>query len=890
MKTRPSLFRTSLLAIAAAGLLAGCNDDGASAMSPTPSPPAPTPTPAPPPAPTPTPTPPPAVSADTYVLTSGNKLLGFAASDPTRVSTVNLAVPGTETLLGGDFRPADGQFYVVTRVTAGNALKVYTANISTGALGAAIPLINNGLGAGGGTAGSPVTLAGSKVGIDFNPVANALRLVDITGANVRTGLGSGNNTFVDAAVSAGITETGYTSGFANACNTGLWHINRSQLLLSAVPNGLATSPGAGARVIGNFGVTADDFSGYDNRVTATGDVFVAALRVGGAYRLYTLNPSTGAATATGGAIPVANGENVLGLVTALPASAPTLSPGNTLAITGGASPALLTFNRPPSGSPGRLCSNTPITGIPAAQAIIGADIRPNDGLIYAVTRDAGNAGRLYTIAADGAATLVASLAADPNDTSSAYSALDGTHFALDFNPIPDRLRLVSNTGQNLRLSVAATAASPTVPPTLAAPAGSVTTDTALTTAGGAMARAGITAAAYTNSLAGGNAASLNTTLYALDSVLNSLTRIGADPGNGTAGDAGNPNSGIVNAVAELRVANPDGTPSATVIDIGDATGFEIVGTTGQALMAATVGANTNASLFTVALTGPNAGAAVNVGSFAAPLVALTSNTRQTAVVFGVTTANNLVSFAPSAPGTVTAVGPITVGAGETIVGIDFRPSIGSKNNVLTAVTTAAGGVARHYAVNPANGAATLLSTFAANPADSSAPYTAASGAQFGLDFNPVPDALRTVSDTQQNLRGNPDSGLVFTDTNLSVAGVYGAGYTNNFTSTPTTALFYLADAAGTGNSTLQTTTAPNDGVLTVVGTDLGADYSRIGDIDFAGGHNGFALAALQPAAGGASGLFRINLAAGVPTGTVTSIGTISAAGSEAVRGIAIRLQ
>ncbi len=873
MQRSTGLFRYSLLALAASTLLVACGN-GSSQDSPSaPGSPAPAPT----------------VVPDTYVLTSANKLVGFAANAPTQVNTVNLAVPLTETLLGGDFRPADGQFYIVTRISIGNALKVYTINLSTGALGTAIPLLNNGLGAGGGAAGSPVTLAGSKVGIDFNPVANALRIVDITGASVRTPLSAGNNTFVDAAIPAGITETGYTNGFANACNTGLWHINRSQLLLAAVPNGLTTSPGAGARFIGNFGVTADDFSGYDNRSTATGDVFLAALRVSGVYNLYTLNAATGAATATAGAIPIASGENVLGLVTTLPTTAPTLSPGNTLAITGGASPAVLTFNRPPSGTPGRLCSNTSITGIPAAESIIGADIRPADGLIYAVTRDAGSSGRLYNIAADGAATLVASLTADPNDTSTPYSRLDGSSFALDFNPIPDRLRLISNTGQNLRLTVAAVAANmTTMPPTLAAPAAGVTTDTTLTTAGGTTTRTGVTAAAYTNSLAGGNGASLNTTLYALDSTLNTLTRLGADPGNGTAGDAGNPNSGVINPVAELRLANPDGTPSATVVDIGDATGFEVVGTTGQALLATTVGANT--SLFTVNVAGPNAGATVSVGNFAAPLVALTSNSRQTATVFGVTTANNLVSFAPSAPGTVTALGPITVGAGETVVGIDFRPSIASKNNVLTAVTTAAGGVARHYVVNPANGSATLLSAFAANPADASMPYTAVNGASFGIDFNPVPDALRTVSDSQQNLRGNPDSGLIFTDTNLSLAGVHGAAYTNSFTSTPATSLFYLADAAGTGNSTLQTTAAPNDGTLTVVGTDLGANYSRVGDIDFAGGQNGFALAALQPAAGGASSLFRINLSAGVPTGTVTSIGTISTAGNEAVRGIAIRLQ
>ena len=42
-----------------------------------------------------------------------------------------------------------------------------------------------------------------------------------------------------------------------------------------------------------------------------------------------------------------------------------------------------------------------------------------------------------------------------------------------------------------------------------------------------------------------------------------------------------------------------------------------------------------------------------------------------------------------------------------------------------------------------------------------------------MDFNPVPDRLRVVSDTGQSLRINVDTGAVITDTALNPAGLHG---------------------------------------------------------------------------------------------------------------------
>jgi hypothetical protein len=70
-------------------------------------------------------------------------------------------------------------------------------------------------------------------------------------------------------------------------------------------------------------------------------------------------------------------------------------------------------------------------------ALVGIDFRVQDQKLYGV----GNGGGVYAISTDTAeAVLISKLTV----------ALDGTFFGVDFNPAADRLRIISNTGQNLR--------------------------------------------------------------------------------------------------------------------------------------------------------------------------------------------------------------------------------------------------------------------------------------------------------------------------------------------------------------------------------------------------------------------------------------------------------
>ncbi|MEO5786387.1 MAG: DUF4394 domain-containing protein [Casimicrobiaceae bacterium] len=154
------------------------------------------------------------------------------------------------------------------------------------------------------------------------------------------------------------------------------------------------------------------------------------------------------------------------------------------------------------------------------------------------------------------------------------------------------------------------------------------------------------------------------------------------------------------------------------------------------------------------------------------------------------------------PGAVATVGSVTgLTAGDSLVGIDFRPSLGANNGRLYAVgVNSTNGSGRIYTINTMTGAATLASVLVADPADTTSPFPflTVMGNLFGVDFNPVVDRLRLVSDNDQNLRINVDTGLVQLDVPLAyVMGdpnvgddprVTSVAYSNNFGGATSTVL------------------------------------------------------------------------------------------------------
>ncbi len=127
-----------------------------------------------------------------------------------------------------------------------------------------------------------------------------------------------------------------------------------------------------------------------------------------------------------------------------------------------------------------------IRGLLPGEQVLAIDFRPATGQLYGL----GSSSRIYTI--DRETALAKAVG-----TGMAFTpALDGTEFGFDFNPTVDRIRVTSNTGQNLRLH----------PDTGAVAA----TDGALNYADGM--RPQVVGSAYTNSFAG----STSTVLYNLD--------------------------------------------------------------------------------------------------------------------------------------------------------------------------------------------------------------------------------------------------------------------------------------------------------------------------------------------------------------------------------------
>ncbi len=247
-------------------------------------------------------------------------------------------------------------------------------------------------------------------------------------------------------------------------------------------------------------------------------------------------------------------------------------------------------------------------------------------------------------------------------------------------------------------------------------------------------------------------------------------------------------------------------------------------------------------------------------------------------IYAVTTDNSLISFNAATPGMIASTVAITgLSQGENVVGIDFRP----RNNQLYAVTSAS----RIYTISLTSGAATPVGSAAFTPA--------VSGAVFGVDFNPVPDRIRLVSDADQNLRLQPDTGAVAgTDTALAFAtgdanasanpNVAGAAYTNNFNAPTSTTLFGIdptLDILVRQGSVGGAPDSPNNGRLNTIGP-LGVNTTDQVGFDIAA-PNDLAYAALTPQGASSSSFYTINL----NTGAATLVGAIG--GNATVRGIAI---
>ncbi len=159
-------------------------------------------------------------------------------------------------------------------------------------------------------------------------------------------------------------------------------------------------------------------------------------------------------------------------------------------------------------SPRKVRDIAAVTGLAGNDTeLVGIDFRVQDGKLYGV----GNGGGVYTIDTTTARAQLVNTLTVP---------LDGTTFGVDFNPAADRLRIISDTGQNLAHNVNAggvTAQNATLtytaPPAQPVPA------------------TGLSGAAYTNNDVAPDGASTATTLFDVDTTMDQIV-IQSPPGNG----------------------------------------------------------------------------------------------------------------------------------------------------------------------------------------------------------------------------------------------------------------------------------------------------------------------------------------------------------------------
>ncbi len=227
----------------------------------------------------------------------------------------------------------------------------------------------------------------------------------------------------------------------------------------------------------------------------------------------------------------------------------------------------------PSSAPGGTFSNlNQISGLATGSTLLDIDFRPANGLLYGLAQN-GGAFTLYTInTGTGAASVVTNL--------TGVTAAAGISYDIDFNPAANALRIVGSDGSNYRVPAASILGT-----------GATTVDTALNGA----ATTGILGVAYTNN----TSPSASTTLYNIGSN-GQLYRQGANPGNGIAGDPGNPNSGVLTSIGATGIT-------------GTELGFDISGFTGNAYV------SNGTNLYSINLSGGGAGTTTNLGTFNAGL-------------------------------------------------------------------------------------------------------------------------------------------------------------------------------------------------------------------------------------------------------------------------------
>jgi hypothetical protein len=579
-----------------------------------------------------------------YLLTDDNRLATVCETLPDQSSP---PIPLTGLLAGDeivsiDVRPLNQELYGLGRNPDTGTVQLYHLIPATGL---AVPVGNPG------TLlddfSDPVPEDADRVGIDFSPQTDRLRVVDSNGLNFRMNPNNGALVIRDGDINGPTTaldEAAYTNnGPASSLNT-LYTIDSStaSIYIQSQQTNAGTQSGKlpitisgsnpGITAISGFDIPPDVNAPSSDAAVASGSAY-AAMTVGGNTGLYRIDLTSGAATLLG--VP---GYGIRGLAvrTQIPIAFALRASGSTL----------YRFRTDTATS----ISANSISGVALGETLVGIALRPATGQLYGLgIQPTANTGTLYVIDLGLGLCTPVGATGQIAFVDNAGQAVDlpgaGTGYGFDFNPMVDRARVVTGSGLNFRIN----------PVTGAAVDGDTGTAGVNPDAGLNGESTDATAVAYTNSFAGTTA----TTLYTLDPDANAL-RIQNPANNGT---------------------QTSGVPlilNGAALDFSPTTGFDILTNPGvhpaafdpaaaYAQAALAVGGTT--SLYWINL---NTGAAtlqsqigsgialssLVVGGVSGSGYAPMSWTSSSATVYRIETSTDLIHWF-SQPGTVTASGSTT---------------------------------------------------------------------------------------------------------------------------------------------------------------------------------------------------------------------------------------
>ena len=529
-------------------------------------------------------------------------LVAFTATAPgTFTSTLPITgLTAGQTLVGLDARPNTGQLFALGYNPTGTQTQLYILNPITGALttvGAALTIVNLGT-------------TTNRIGFDFNPTVDRIRVTGNNNANLRLNPNNGNvvdsnptmagiqldGNLVYATGDANAGQTpvigsvAYANSFIGATTTVLYDIDEAKSLYAtqSPPNdGVLNS--RSTLTVSTATALATDLDIYFNPTTRTNNAYLTiatGTAAAPSTQLYTLSFLTGDNLTAAGAVGPA-GTLVTDIAFAIdrPATLPAITGQLAFALAGN---NLITFD---TAMPSFVRTSVGLTGITADQPLVGIDVRPATNVLYGLGyKPSDQTAQLYTLnTVTGAATPIG-VALDLKLGTAATDAI-----GFDFNPTVDRIRVVGSYNpvapntNNYRINPNDGLKAADDGRTKYNP-GNATTTPPIPADPNAAATPAIATMAYTNSFAGANAAS-GTVLYDYDRALNVLaTQVP-------------PNDGTLNTIGSSGLTL-GATPSVSLDIYSPAAGNN------SAFLVANTAASNNSSFYTVNLT---TGAATLVG-------------------------------------------------------------------------------------------------------------------------------------------------------------------------------------------------------------------------------------------------------------------------------------